>query len=128
MATRTRSNHRRWFQPATAFLLLALFFYSTPAHAHAVLVQSSPCVNCAVDGGSIPIELRFNVRIDAKRSRVALVLPDKSQKLLSLTQPSPDTLSSEITHLAAGAYSLRWQVLASDGHITQGEIRFNVKT
>jgi len=28
--------------------------------------------------------------------------------------------------LAAGAYRLRWQVLASDGHITRGEIPFTV--
>jgi len=29
--------------------------------------------------------------------------------------------------LVRGAYKLRWQVLAADGHITRGEISFEVK-
>jgi copper resistance protein C len=99
-----------------------------PAFAHAILVESSPSANSTVTGPSTPIKLRFNVRIDAKRSRLELVGPDKTSTLLSASQPSPDTLQALAEGLKAGAYSLRWQVLAADGHITRGEIPFNVRS
>jgi methionine-rich copper-binding protein CopC len=36
-------------------------------------------------------------------------------------------LEARITGVGGGEYKLRWQVLASDGHITRGEISFQVK-
>jgi copper resistance protein C len=118
-------NHRRLL----AFLLLVAFALSSNlASAHAILVESLPAANSTVAGPSIPIKLRFNVRIDAKRSRLELVGPDKTSTLLSATQPSPDVLQATAEGLKAGEYALRWQVLAADGHITRGEIPFNVKS
>jgi len=105
---------------------LALLVYSTLAYAHAILVRAVPLANSTVAANSVTIRLQFNVRVDPKRSRVALVMPDKSQKLLSMSQSEPDLLESQITGLTNGEYSIRWQVLAFDGHITQGEIPFKV--
>ena len=103
-----------------------LVLCSISAYAHAVLVKAVPGAHSTVAGTAITVRLQFNVRVDPKRSRVALVLPDKSQKLLSVNQSEPELLESQVTGLAAGDYSIRWQVLASDGHITQGEIPFKV--
>jgi methionine-rich copper-binding protein CopC len=36
------------------------------------------------------------------------------------------TLTSQAQALNPGEYRIRWQVLASDGHITRGEIPFQV--
>jgi methionine-rich copper-binding protein CopC len=81
----------------------------------------------AVPGPDVPIKLRFNVRIDTLRSRLTLIHPDGSAQTLEISKQTPaDTLSAEATGLAAGTYRLRWQVLASDGHITRGEIPFTV--
>ena len=109
-------------------LFLAFILSSNLAYAHAILVEAIPAANSTVAGPSIPIKLRFNVRIDAKRSRLELVGPEKTSTLLSVSQPSPDMLQAVAAGLKAGAYSLRWQVLAADGHITRGEIPFNVKS
>ncbi len=109
------------FATAAAFLIIA------PAAAHAVLLESSPSLKSAVSGPHVPIKLRFNVRIDALRSRLTLIHPDGSAQALEISKQAPaDTLSADATGLAAGAYRLRWQVLASDGHITRGEIPFTV--
>ena len=98
-----------------------------PAAAHAVLLESNPAVKSAVPGPDVPIKLRFNVRIDAVRSRLTLIRPDGSTQALDISRETPvDTLSARASGLAAGAYRLRWQVLASDGHITRGEIPFTV--
>jgi methionine-rich copper-binding protein CopC len=111
-----------------ALLLVALALSSNLAYAHAILVEASPSASSTVAGPSIQIKLRFSVRIDAKRSRLELVGPDKTSTLLSAAQPSPDVLQAVAEGLKAGSYSLRWQVLAADGHITRGEIPFNVKS
>ncbi len=98
-----------------------------PAAAHAVLLESSPPLKGAVQGPDVPIKLRFNVRIDALRSRLTLIHPDGSAQTLEISKQAPaDTLSAAATGLTAGEYRLRWQVLASDGHITRGEIPFTV--
>jgi methionine-rich copper-binding protein CopC len=107
--------------------MFAAFLTVAPAAAHAVLLESNPPLKSAVLGPDVPIKLRFNVRIDALRSRLTLIHPDGSAQGLEISRQTPaDTLSAEANGLAAGAYCLRWQVLASDGHITRGEIPFNV--
>jgi copper resistance protein C len=123
--TSVGQNRRRLL---ALLLVVAFALCCNLAYAHAILVEASPSVNSTVAGPSIPIKLRFSVRIDAKRSHLELVGPDKTSTLLSATQPSPDTLQAVAEGLKAGSYSLRWQVLAADGHITTGEIPFRVKS
>ena len=118
---------RRKFCALILFAALTAFFGSAPASAHAILLESSPALKSAVAGPDVPIKLRFNVRIDAVRSRLTLIRPDGSSQTLEISKDTPaDTLSTEAAGLVAGAYRLRWQVLASDGHITRGEIPFTV--
>jgi methionine-rich copper-binding protein CopC len=105
----------------------AMFFMARSAVAHAILLESSPSINTTVPGPAIPVKLRFNVRIDATRSRLTLVKPDASTQSLAIAKDTPaDTLASQAEGLSPGEYRIRWQVLASDGHITRGEIPFQV--
>jgi methionine-rich copper-binding protein CopC len=103
------------------------FLTASPSRAHAVLLESSPALKTSVSGPDVPLKLRFNVRIDAARSRLTLVDPDGSSQALEISkQDSPEIISAEAKGLHPGPYRLRWQVLASDGHITRGEIPFTV--
>ena len=94
--------------------------------AHAILLDSQPAAGESIAAGPADLRLRFNSRIDAARSRLTLTRPDHSQAVLPM-QASPAgnglTASAEFT---AGAWSLRWQVLALDGHITRGDVPFTV--
>ena len=106
---------------------IAASFMATSAVAHAVLLESTPALRSSVAGPDVPLKLRFNVRIDPVRSRLTLVSPDGSSQTLEISAPSPpDTISARAKGLHPGEYRLRWQVLASDGHITRGEIPFTV--
>jgi copper resistance protein C len=112
-----------------SLLIVALAAAAVSLEAHAVLKSSSPAAGSVVTGPDVPVSLTFNVRVDAARSRLELLLPDASTVPLSAgKQPSPDTLTSKLTGLQSGAYTIRWQVLAPDGHISRGEIPFTVKT
>jgi methionine-rich copper-binding protein CopC len=98
------------------------------AEGHAILKSSSPAANATVTGPEVPIILKFNVRVDAARSKVQLLHPDNSVTDLKLDkESSPDTLGCNVKGLTPGAYTIRWQVLAPDGHITRGEVPFTVK-
>ena len=109
-------------------MLTAAFAFHVPtAAAHAVIIDSVPAVDAAVAGDS-DVTLHFNSRIDHQRSRLTLIAPDGSANLLAITPDSaPDVVAARLSGLAAGQYRLRWQVLAIDGHLTRGDIRFSVK-
>ena len=117
-----------WARVVFLFLAVALLLLSPSSSlAHAVLVESSPALKSSVAGPDVPLKLRFNVRIDAVRSRLTLVDPDGASQTLEISkQDSPEIISGEAKGLHPGLYRLRWQVLASDGHITRGEIPFTV--
>jgi copper resistance protein C len=110
-------------------LLLVLVVAGTTqlCWAHAILMDSTPKLNTTVKGPDVNINLRFNVRIDGGRSRVLLVSPGGKVSPLTLAgQATPDTLQTHATGLQPGAYKLQWKVLASDGHMSSGEIPFTV--
>lgn len=110
-----------------AFGAAVLLLMVASASAHAVLLESNPSAKSTVAGPDLAIKLRFNVRIDAGRSRLTLVNSAGSVQPLEINKEMPaDTLSASASGLAGGEYRLRWQVLASDGHITRGEIPFTV--
>jgi methionine-rich copper-binding protein CopC len=84
-------------------------------------------MNDVLTGPVLEIKLRFNVRIDGSRSKLTLVLPDGTAREVALPrQPSPDALAATVPEILPGSYQLHWQVLANDGHITQGDIPFRV--
>ena len=108
--------------------LIPLAFALLPlgAEAHAVLLDSNPAANARVSGLKIPFALRYNSRIDHERSRLTLTLPDHSTRVLPIDPASPDDALDSTAELPPGNYSLRWQVLAVDGHITRGDVPFTV--
>jgi len=111
-----------------AFLLTALLLVPTAARAHAILLEATPAPNATVAGPALEVVLKFNSRIDGKRCRVSIVMPDRSTKVLPNDAASPpDTLKAKGEGFAPGSYRLKWQVLSSDGHITRGEHPFSVK-
>jgi len=110
-----------------ALLAIAMLAYTGLVEGHAILKETSPVANSKVAGPDVPIVLKYNVRIDAKLSKISLLNPDNSTTELKIDeQKSPDTLTSKSTGLKPGAYRIRWQVLAPDGHITRGEVPFTV--
>jgi methionine-rich copper-binding protein CopC len=122
-----RNCSRTLLRLLAAFAALCWFVPARHVQAHAILKESHPAANGQVSGPDLPITLRYNTRIDSKLSKLQLLRPDGTTVDLKIEgQTSADTLSAKATGLIAGAYRLRWQVLAPDGHITRGEVPFTV--
>lgn len=113
---------------AALLSLLVLCLISLPLSAHAILQRASPAKNSVQSGPDVPVELKFNSRIDAGRSRISCATPDDKIIPINIqTSGTTDVISSTLKGLKPGSYRLRWQVLSIDGHITRGEIPFKVK-
>jgi copper resistance protein C len=110
------------------FTTLMLLCVALPLYGHAVLLSATPDATQVMTGPDVPLMLRFNARVDARRSALVLVAPGGRSHALHIDEGSPpDKLISEAKGLKAGAYVLLWQVLATDGHITRGELHFRVQ-
>ena len=101
---------------------------SRVAWAHAVLLSAQPGENSTVDGPDVAVLLKYNSRLDTQHSTLTLLAPDgKVEKVAIGGQPAPGLLSAKLTGLVKGAYELRWQVLAIDGHVTRGKVLFQIR-
>jgi hypothetical protein len=94
--------------------------------AHAVLEASRPEAGASIPAGKIAMQLRYNSRIDRARSKLVLTGPDHTPRTLAIAPDGPPDVINTSTDLAPGAYVVRWQVLAVDGHITRGDVPFTV--
>jgi methionine-rich copper-binding protein CopC len=124
-----RGSHiQNVFRVGLMTIALVLVLVPRVASAHAVVVQSSPTINETVEGPDVAVTMKFNSRVDGKRSTLLLSTSDSQSKPLAIEQQgAPDTLTAHATKLGPGKYAIHWQVLATDGHITRGEIPFSVK-
>jgi methionine-rich copper-binding protein CopC len=112
----------------TIAVAVVLVLVPRVALAHAVLVQSTPTIDATVEGPEVAVSMKFSSRVDGARSTILLSTFDGKAKPVAIErQSTPDTLTTHLTHLSAGKYAIRWQVLATDGHVTRGEIPFRVK-
>src|SRR5271156_577717 len=117
-----------WFVAAIVLSYGILLFTPRAALAHAVLVSSQPAVNSTVLGPEVAVLLKYNSRVDMEHSTLTLLEPDgKVEKVTIASEPAPGLLSAKLSGLVKGAYVLRWQVLAADGHITRGKVPFQVE-
>jgi methionine-rich copper-binding protein CopC len=105
-------------------LLLAL---PAAAEAHAILVSSEPAANSTVPSGPRELEFRFNSRIDPGRSRLTLTGADNQPVVIPIEAGGGNNVLASRVDLKPGAQTVRWQVLAVDGHITRGVVPFTVE-
>jgi methionine-rich copper-binding protein CopC len=111
----------------TASLALVLLAGSPLAFAHAMLVRSSPADRAVVRSHQVNIALTYDSRIETRRSTVKLTDAGGNAVPLQIEHSAkPSELNAIARGLANGKYQIHWQVLASDGHISRGDIAFTV--
>jgi copper resistance protein C len=97
------------------------------AAAHGLVLESSPKNGERVTAPA-RLVIRFNSRLEKPLCSVSLVGPERTPRRLTAdTAPAaPDVLAYPLPALAPGAYQAKWKVLAADGHVTEGVLRFTV--
>ena len=115
---------------APALLLMACLMLAAPraASPHAIVLESSPIHDAVLPHPPSLVTLRFNSRIEKRFTRVTLALVDRAPVTVPVgdAEATPDRLTIPLQPLGPGVYVLRYRVLAVDGHITEGALRFTV--
>ena len=119
-----------WRALAAGLVLAALAIWSPRlADAHALVLESSPRADEVLRAAPARIFLRFNSRIERALSSVT-VTESRGRPIplpvAGAPEGVPNELSAPVPTLPPGRYLVRWKVLSTDGHVTQGALRFTV--
>ena len=99
------------------------------AGAHAIILESEPAAGAKLAEPPARVYLRFNSKIEKRLSNVTLTAAEGQPVPLPVTSDGsekPDRIVLPLGSLRPGAYVVRYKVLAVDGHITEGALRFTV--
>ena len=102
---------------------------SGAAWAHAIILESEPAAGAQLAEPPARIYLRFNSKLEKQLSSVRLMSADGRPVPLPVVAAgdgSLDRIVLPLGKLRPGAYVIRYKVLAVDGHITEGALRFAV--
>ena len=117
---------RKLLQKA-ACVAFALLFAAPMAFAHAIIVSAVPTAAQHVPVGKVTVRIEFNSLIDKLRSRLRVTASGSVKEDVPIDPAGkPNVVTGTTGALTPGAYVLRWQVLAIDGHITRGDSPFKV--
>lgn len=116
---------------ALALVIVITAVVAPSAGAHAVLVSSVPRENAVLKTTPKQAVLHFNSRIEKRVTEVTLL--DAGGRKIALpggsrgsTAGPADQLIVPLPQLRPGSYRLQYQVLATDGHLSPGQIHFTI--
>lgn len=122
----TANQFVRGLLPALG-LLIFLASHAPAAQAHAVVVKAIPADRSTLATVPPEIVLQFNATLEKKLVHLKLERADGSSQTLGDRAPEPAVVRATLAQdLIPGAYTLKYKVLATDGHATQGVLRFTI--
>ncbi len=110
---------------SSALLLLALPDSHCWGHAY-------PAVSIPNNGATVkepPRELRIQFTEGVEIAFSQIIVKDSKGEVVSqgnLRQLADDMLAIDLKPLGAGNYTVEWQVLSVDTHVTDGMLRFSI--
>ena len=130
--SRFRAGRRRGTVAGlTALLLSGLLAGSAgPARAHAIVLEASPSHDAVLTAPPARVILRFNSKIEHALSRVTIETAAGRPVALPVARAGGEDaarLIVPLSPLAPGVYIVRYRVLAADGHVTEGALRFTIQ-
>lgn len=94
------------------------------------MLEASPAHEAVLTAPPARLVLRFNSKIEHALSRVTIETTAGRPVALPVaraTEADAARLVVPLTPLAPGIYIVRYRVLAADGHVTEGALRFTIQ-
>ncbi|WP_394143895.1 copper homeostasis periplasmic binding protein CopC [Burkholderia multivorans] len=103
---------------------------SSAAFAHAHVAKSDPAANAVLAAAPAAVTIDFTETLEPAFSSIVVV--DGGGKTVSDGRARVDAgdrkrMTVPLSALSAGAYTVKWVAVATDGHRTQGSYAFSVK-
>ena len=124
----------RSFRPTLAVLAFAwgaLVCLPLAVSAHVALVAATPVAGSTVGQPPKTVKIRFDQVPDPQFNRIELL--DTSGKTVAggaaqRDAADPTVITVTLAQLPPGVYTVAWQALAGDGHLTKGNYSFTLAT
>ena len=115
-----------------AFAIVVLGALALPeiAHAHALLLKTSPPRRAVLRDAPKAVELWFNERLEPAYSTVRISTRSGAPVTtgaVSVGAQDPKRMSVALPALAPGEYLVRFRVLSVDGHLAEDTFTFSVR-
>lgn len=126
MSRAARGRGGPWVLLLAVGFLVGLVGEATAAHDG--LRRSSPANGAVLDAAPRELRLTFTRAVDPSLARIELI--DPTGRPVDLSAPVADRDSANVLvaavsgRLRAGAYTVRWRIVGSDGHPVQGTFGF----
>jgi copper transport protein len=99
-----------------------------PAFGHAELMKSTPRVSQALHRVPRVVQLRFDEPVSVPHDAVQALAADGRDMVVALSSGTTALVQARLKpRLPAGKYTVRWHVVADDGHVIRGSYRFKVR-
>jgi methionine-rich copper-binding protein CopC len=110
----------------SALLALAIIHTSAGlARAHAYAAVSIPANGAALKEAPREVRIQFTEGVELAFSQITVKGPNgEVVSLGKLRKPADDTVAIDLKPLLPGNYTVEWQVLSVDTHVTDGVLRF----
>ena len=110
---------------AMCILFLSCCFLT--AGAHGILIESKPKDGSTHYDSPEFLYMRFNTKLESSITQLILIDLNKKRQRLKINSTSTyERIIAKLPPLGPGVYNINFSVLAMDGHITEGHIRFVV--
>lgn len=114
----------------SVLFLISIFVLPATSRGHAFPSRSDPKVGSKVSGSPASVSIWFDADLEPAFSTISV--QDSQGKTVdkkdSHTDPSdPKLLQVSLEGLPPGKYKVLWDVVARDGHRTNGDFTFEIK-
>ena len=107
--------------------LIAIGTVASPVWAHAYPAVSLPNNGATLKESPREVRIQFTEGIEMAFSAITVTGPNKEVVSQGkLRKLADDTIAIDLKPLAPGNYTVEWQVLSVDTHVTEGVLRFNI--
>jgi copper resistance protein C len=107
-------------------ILLLLLFAMNEAAAHAMLDHAEPRVGNKVAAMPREVTLWFTQKLEAAFSAITVTDPAGKRVDAGKTRVSGSQMSVSLRPGGSGTYHVKWRVLSTDSHTTDGSFTFQV--
>jgi methionine-rich copper-binding protein CopC len=117
------------YRPIATLSVASLLAAATQAQAHAHLLSASPAAN-ATTAAPRTIVLRFSERLEPNFSGLEVFKADGGKAQVTSEIPAQDRktiIGRAASPLPPGVYTVRWRMVAADGHRMDGSFSFVVR-
>lgn len=116
------------FQVVAVMLLAG---WTAAAVSHALPQREEPAAGSVVEHSPDLVQIWFDAELEPGLCSLRVVDGHENQVSRGKAEvdpANPSLLKASVLPLPVGVYRVYWRVLSKDGHITQGDYRFTVRT